>query len=199
MAKTHTHRSVGRPREFDEDLVLEAAMGAFWRHGYEATSLADLCDCTGLHKGSLYQTFGDKHKLFMQALHHYAEQTFRDVASVAFQSESPLENIKAVVQKICCDSGAEKGCMMINSMVELAPHDPDVKAALQAVGGKRVRMMTDLISKAQQAGEIREGLDPHKLARQLMVTLAGAAATVKGFLHRDEIAEVLGELIDSWT
>ncbi len=198
MAGSQSHRSVGRPREFDEGEVLEHALEAFWKKGYEATSLADLCDCTGLHKGSLYQTFGDKHQLFMQSLEHYAEQTFREVASVAFQSDSPLENIKAVVHKICQDVGHSRGCMMINTIVELAPHDPEVKAALGKIGEKRVRMMTDLIDKAQQAGEIRKGQEPFKLARQLMVTMAGAAAMVKGFLNQDEMVEVLDDLIESW-
>ena len=70
MAGTTENRSVGRPREFDEDAVLTAAMDAFWRQGYEATSLSDLCACTGLHKGSLYQAFGGKHELFMKSLEH---------------------------------------------------------------------------------------------------------------------------------
>lgn len=173
-------------------------MRAFWRYGYEATSLADLCECTGLHKGSLYQTFGDKHQLFMLALNHYAERTFRDVVAVAFDSDSPLVNIKAVLNKICSDSGNEKGCMMINSMVELAPHDPEVRAAIMKIGEKRLRMMAGLIEKAQDAGEIRQGQDSFKLARQLLVTLAGVATTVKGYLSKEDGMEIINELIDSW-
>jgi TetR/AcrR family transcriptional repressor of nem operon len=198
MAGSPKNRSVGRPREFDEEVVIEAAMDAFWKKGYEATSLADLCSCTGLHKGSLYQSFGDKHQLFMRSLQRYAEEEFREVASVAFESDSPLENIRAAVAKICEDLGNEKGCLMVNSLVELAPHDPEVRSALQAIGEKRVRFLTDLIGKAQQAGEIRQGQDPYKLSRQLMVTLAGSAAMAKGFLQKGEILEVLDELIDSW-
>ena len=64
---------VGRPREFDEEQVLDAAMKAFWANGYEATSLADLVSVTGLHKGSLYQAFGDKHSLFIQTLSRYLQ------------------------------------------------------------------------------------------------------------------------------
>ena len=59
---------VGRPRQFDEGEVLDAAMQAFWANGYEATSMADLMSVTGLHKGSLYQAFGDKHRLFVASL-----------------------------------------------------------------------------------------------------------------------------------
>ncbi len=174
-------------------------MEAFWRKGFEATSLADLCDCTGLHKGSLYQTFGDKHQLFMNSLQQYAESEFQEVASAAFESASPLENIRAVIAKITERAGGEKGCMMVNTMVELAPHDPQVKAALQGIGEKRLRFMTDMIAKAQQAGEIRKDQDPYKLARQLMITLAGSAALVKGYMDGNEILETIDELIDSWT
>jgi len=173
-------------------------MEAFWEKGYEATSLSDLCACTGLHKGSLYQAFGDKHELFMQALRHYAISEFHEVADVALREKSPLASIRAAVSKICSDAGQEKGCLMINSMVELAPHDPEVRAALKTFGEQRLRVMADLIARAQAAGEIRSTQDSRKLARQLMVTLAGAAAMVKGFLEPREISEVMNDLLDCW-
>jgi len=173
-------------------------MEAFWEKGYEATSLSDLCARTGLHKGSLYQAFGDKHELFMQALRHYAQTEFHEVADVALREKSPLASIRAAVAKICADACHEKGCLMINSMVELAPHDPEVKAALQGFAEQRLRVMTDLIARAQAAGEIRSKQDPFKLARQLMVTMAGAAATVKGFLEPQDVGEVMNDLLDTW-
>ena len=199
MTQAGSHRAVGRPREFDEEAVLEAAMDAFWQKGYESTSMSDLCDCTGLHKGSLYQAFGDKHQLFMRALAHYAESEFHEVMKVVEQQDTALGRVRAAVGKICDDAGNDKGCMMINSMVELAPHDPEVKAALQKFGGQRLGAMAEMIAQAQQAGEIRAELEPEKLARQLMVTLAGSAAMVKGFLEREQILEVIEGLIDSWT
>ena len=174
-------------------------MDAFWRQGYEATSVADLCACTGLHKGSLYQAFGDKHALFMRSLHHYADREFRDTAAVAFQSDSPLENIRAILHKVCQDTAEGQGCMMINSMVELAPHDAAVQAAVSEAAEKRLRVMADLIGNAQQAGEIRSRKDPQRLARQLMVTMAGASAAVKGFLNTEEAIETLDDVLDSWT
>jgi len=173
-------------------------MEVFWEKGYEATSLAELCARTGLHKGSLYQAFGDKHTLFMRSLHHYANSQVHETLAAALQSNSPLENIRAVVRKICDDASDERGCLMINSMVELAPHDPEVKAALRSFGEQRLRMMANLIAQAQEAGEIRTQQHPYKLARQLMVTLAGSAAMVKGFLEPDQIGEVMDDLLDSW-
>ena len=88
--------------------------------------------------------------------------------------------------------------MMINSLVELAPHDPAVKAALQGFAEQRMKVMTEMIAKAQELGEISATTEPHKLARQLMMTMAGGAAMVKGFVSPEDIAETISELVESW-
>ena len=173
-------------------------MDAFWAKGYEATSMADLCTCTGLHKGSLYQAFGDKHTLFMDALRHYADTEFRETTSVITESQSPLENLRAVVNRVVADAAGEKGCMMINSMVELAPHDPAVKAALQGFGQQRMQAITGMIAMAQESGELSAAKAPDRLARQMMMTLAGGAAMVKGLLTPEAFVETINDLIDSW-
>ena len=173
-------------------------MDAFWAKGYEATSMADLCSCTGLHKGSLYQAFGDKHALFMNALKHYADSEFHATTAVLQGLTSPLEIIRTLVNKVCDDASSERGCMMLNSMVELAPHDPAVKAAVQAFGVQRMQAVTGMIADAQQAGEFSVKAEPHKLARQLMMTMAGGAAMVKGVLGPEDFKETMSELIDSW-
>ena len=199
MVKTITGRPVGRPREFDEEQVLTSAMEAFWRKGYEATSLVDLTDSTGLNKASLYRVFGDKHQLFMAALKNYSDIEFRETTAVISESASPLTNLRAVVQKVCEDAGSDKGCLMINSMVETAPHDAEVKQLLQEFGTHRLQAVQGMIAQAQAAGEIRPELDPHKLAVSLMIAFAGSAAMIKGFMPGAQIEENLKDLIDSWT
>jgi TetR/AcrR family transcriptional repressor of nem operon len=199
MAQSATKRSVGRPREFDEEAALEAAMDAFWAKGFEATSMADLCTCTGLHKGSLYQAFGDKHALFMRSLQHYADTEFKESAAVALQQETPLGSIRALVRTVCSHLDAGKGCLMINSMVELAPHDPAVKKLLASEGQKRIHVVTELLTRAQQLGEIRADLVPEKLAQQLMIGLAGSAAMGKGLIPPQQVQEVLDDMISHWT
>ncbi len=199
MVKTLTGRPVGRPREFDEETVLAAAMDAFWRKGYQATSLADLTECTCMNKASLYRVFGDKHQLFKAALKHYEDMEFREVRSVISDTASPLENIRAVVHKITTDFAHEKGCMITNSMVELAPHDAEVRQMIQSFGDKRIQALTGMIAQAQQAGEVRPELESMELAVSLMVALAGSAAMVKGFMENQQIVKNLENLIDSWT
>ena len=154
-------------------------MDAFWRKGYEATSLADLCACTGLHKGSLYQAFGDKHQLFMRALEHYSNSHIQAVAGSAFTSDSPLENIRMVMRKMVDELEEGQGCLMINTLVELAPHDEEIRKALNKFGQQQLRLMTGLVEKAQQAGEIRSDEPADSIALRLMVMLAGIATTVR--------------------
>ena len=179
--------------------MLASAMEAFWRKGFEATSLVDLTTATGLNKASLYRVFGDKHQLFMAALKNYADIEFRETTAVVSDSASPLTNLRAVVRKVFEDAGSDKGCLMINSMVELAPHDPEVKGLLPRFGEQRLQAMQGMLTQAQVAGEIRGELDPHKLAVSLMIVFAGSAALVKGFMPGELIAENLENLIDSWT
>jgi TetR/AcrR family transcriptional repressor of nem operon len=99
-----------------------------------------------------------------------------------------------------CEHAAEgRGCLMINSMVELAPHDPEVRDMLAQEGQRRIGVMAELLTKAQELGEIRAELDPLKLAQQLMVGLAGSAALVKGLITTEEVMELLESMIDLWT
>lgn len=173
-------------------------MCVFWRKGFEAASLTDLCQATGLHKGSIYQAFGDKHQLFMRALNHYSEKEFNEVLAVVSHDVSPLTNIYAVVEKICSIADDGRGCLMVNTMVEMSNHDPIVLRAIQEFGQKRINAMSEMIAAAQQAGEIRQALDPKLLSIQMMMTLAGAAAMTKGFLDREQTYQAILSLIGYW-
>ena len=87
---------------------------------------------------------------------------------------------------------------MINSMVELSPHDDEVKTAVNSFGEKRLRVMAEMIGKAQAAGEIKAELDPEFLANQLMVTMAGVAATSKSLIDAQQGVQLLDGVIDLW-
>lgn len=192
-------RCVGRPREFEEDRVLNAAMHIFWNQGYEGTSLKDLCSATGLHKGSLYQAFGDKHQLFLKSLKYYMEQSFKEVAASAYFHDSPMKNLRSLLSEITEKCIKGEGCMVINSLVEMAPHDQEVKQMIDQSYAMKQRFLTDLIDRAQRDGEITIKQEPDRLAAVLMVTLAGLAATVKGFSNTDHVSYVLEDVLSSWS
>ena len=113
---------MARPREFDMDEVLDAAMEVFWERGYEATSMADLMDATGLHKGSIYKAFEDKHDLFLQALRRYLSGGYEMFYSALTSARTPLEGFKNLIRKTAsfCDcQKTGRGCFAINAAVEL--------------------------------------------------------------------------------
>jgi len=125
---------MARPREFDEEQVIEALMNVFWDQGYEATSMRDLVAATGLHKGSLYGAFGDKRALYLAALAHYdrtriragidmleGQGTGRDKVRRLF--DTVIESVKAGV--------FAGGCLLCNASVEMAPVDQDVKRSVK--------------------------------------------------------------------
>jgi TetR/AcrR family transcriptional repressor of nem operon len=118
---------MARPREFDEATVLEAAMNCFWAQGYELTSVRELAEQMGITGASLYNAFGDKRSLYRQALGHYLEQTVRDRVA-RLERLPPFPAIRTFFDEIVERSVTDKqrrGCMLVNSALELAPYDPE--------------------------------------------------------------------------
>jgi len=118
---------MARPREFDEATVLEAAMNCFWAQGYELTSVRELAKQMGITGASLYNAFGDKRSLYRQVLGHYLEQTVRDRV-VRLEQLPPFPAIRTFFDEIVKRSVTDKqrrGCMLVNSALELAPYDPE--------------------------------------------------------------------------
>lgn len=127
---------MARPREFDEDAVVEAIKNVFWENGYEGTSYADLIDASGLHKGSLYAAFGDKRALYLRALRAYDEHEVtgavelltKDVAKQ--KGEKRIEALLNAVIDAVAIEGDRRGCLLCNAAVDQAPHDGDVESAI---------------------------------------------------------------------
>jgi TetR/AcrR family transcriptional repressor of nem operon len=116
-----------RPREFDEPTVLEAAMRCFWNRGFEQTSMRDLAGEMGITSASLYNAFGDKRSLYRRALDYYLEQSVRDRIN-RLSPLPPLPALRAFFDEIVERSVSDKqrrGCMLVNSALELAPYDPE--------------------------------------------------------------------------
>ncbi|MBW2190320.1 MAG: TetR/AcrR family transcriptional regulator [Deltaproteobacteria bacterium] len=121
---------MARAKEFDREVVLERAMRFFWEQGYEAASMRDLLDVMEIGRQSLYDTFGDKHSLFLASLAHYYEI---GIGSAVVQLSAPDGGLAAIEEYF--DGMARRmttkpyrSCLLINSAIELAPHDPEVAA-----------------------------------------------------------------------
>ena len=114
---------MARPREFDEGVVLDAAVQCFWARGYEATSVKDLIERTGLTAASLYNAYGDKRTMFRIALDYYIEKSI-GVRIRRCETLPPRDAIRSFFDDILRRSITDrerKGCMVVNSALELAP------------------------------------------------------------------------------
>jgi TetR/AcrR family transcriptional repressor of nem operon len=192
---------VGRPREFDPDIALNAAMQAFWAKGYEATSLSDLMEATGLHKGSLYQAFGDKHSLFIQALKRYLSDMRRMKTKVIAQAATPLDGIRAVAHGMLDladgDCACPKGCLAINSLVELAPHDPEVQEVMSDHMQRMRSALAEAVALGQEAGQIRADRSAGKITALMMTFLLGLGTNLRGRLSKDDAHKLLDAQFDA--
>jgi TetR/AcrR family transcriptional repressor of nem operon len=192
---------VGRPREFDTEMALDAAMQVFWAKGYEATTLVDLCAATGLHKGSLYQAFGDKHALFIQALRRYLHVMDRIEAEEIRKAATPLEGLRnaahAMVDLVDNEGDIPRGCMAMNAVSELAPHDPEVHKLLDDHVQQMRKDVTEIVKAAQGSGEIASDRPPEVLAGMIMTFVSGLATTMKGYIGAREAHALLDEQMEA--
>lgn len=180
---------MARPREFDMDQALDAAMGAFWTKGYEATSMTDLMQAMDLKKGSIYKAFADKHDLFMKALARYLEGMYQGLRQTLEGADSPREGIRAWLQmgvQMCQGQEVQRGCLALNAAVELGPHDKEVAALLKQKHQQIIELLTATIERGQVLGEFRADLPAEQLAKSLHVFGAGMLATSKA-LTQDEV------------
>src|SRR5258707_14880541 len=129
---------MARPKEFDRDRALMKAMELFWQQGYEATSTDDLVRAIGIGRQSMYDTFGDKHRLYLEALRLYEANSGAEFFKRIYESPSPFV---AICDYILCIAGGTsadraRGCFIVNATNELAASDPDVPAAIPTHGAR---------------------------------------------------------------
>lgn len=183
---------MARLREFDTEVALDSAMQAFWLRGYEATSLADLMAATGLKKGSIYKAFTDKHSLFMLALRRYIDQGNICHRQYLEESTSPKAGISEWIHSIIDQRGREeprRGCFMLNSLVELAPHDEEVSKLLAAHLGYVQTSLSRAIAQGQTLGEFRQDIPAEELSALALNLLHGIVTRSKGPTPLEELQQ----------
>ena len=188
---------MARHKEFDPDKALEKAMHLFWLKGYEATSVQQLCDHMGIKKGSLYDTFGDKRTLFLAALNQYLKLN-APPADLVEQLGSAKSAIVGIFNQIVDASVHDKecrGCFMINSIVELAPIDPEF-ALMSANRRKEYEdMFHHLLVTAQEMGEIAPSGNLIALARFLTNAVFGLRVTAKSTQERNILQDIVASTL----
>ncbi|ONI67427.1 TetR family transcriptional regulator [Kribbella sp. ALI-6-A] len=182
---------MARPRTFDEDAATDAAMRAFWTNGYEGTSTQDLCDATGLGRSSIYNTFAGKHELFERSLARYIERKTGSTLELLASDLPVAEKLRTILYG-AVDPPADEppGCLVVNSLIELGPHDVVIAAQLRADAQVRLAALTTAIEAGQRAGEIAPDKDAANLAQFVVATISGLRVLARGGAGRTELAAV---------
>lgn len=186
---------MARPKEFDEEQALAAALEVFWEKGYEAASVQDLTERMGIQKASLYNTFGDKHALFVRALAAYSSETlewYREQLERAGPVRATLVTLFHELTDGCEDEEDDcRGCLCVNSAIELAPHDPAIATLLEQHNQTQEDLFRRALVRAQQAGEIPAALDCLATARYLLNVIAGLGVAHKAGASRDRLHDIV--------
>ncbi|MER7695611.1 MULTISPECIES: TetR/AcrR family transcriptional regulator [unclassified Streptomyces] len=195
---------MARPRQFDEERALDAAMRTFWEYGYEATSTQDLCDATGLGRSSIYNTFRSKRELFARSLARYLDAMADDQCAVLDDpSRSPGGRVRALLDKIVADEfdhrpdGRSLGCLGVNTTVELAARDPEAARLLDRDAARRMRSLSGVIAAGQRDGSIVSARAPDALARYVNAVIGGMRVAAQGGADRAAVQAVADTALDA--
>lgn len=172
-------------------------MEVFWAHGYEATSVQDLLDAMGINRSSMYDTFGDKHALFLAAIDHYGRTVTRGLVETLDAPGPPLGNVRTVLRDMAKQSvrggGGCKGCLATHTAVELAPHDAEAGRIVRALLATIEKAFHRALVRAVKARELSPDADARALARFLTATVQGLVVMGKaspGRAAMDDIVDV---------
>jgi TetR/AcrR family transcriptional repressor of nem operon len=179
---------LARPRTFDDTVVLEHAVQQFWARGYEATSVRDLATATGLGMTSLYNAFGGKRALFLAALAHYSNGQTRACLQEIEIIASPSDRIREFVSRIivsASDDPDRLGCLVINTAIELGPHDPGIANIVAAHLGEVEGFFLRNFDAAQRAGEADGSVSPEDVARSFSALMFGLRVLARTRPDRD--------------
>ena len=167
---------MARPREFDADTALDRAMELFWSKGYEATSLDDLCEATGLSRSSLYATFGSKRTLLLRSVDRYVEQRTPSIAAILAQPLPIYDAFAALARRFIdqiVSGPGRRGCFLGNCAAELPRGDRAALAHVRRGLESTEATFRGALARAEARGELPSGADVSALARFLTAGFQG--------------------------
>jgi TetR/AcrR family transcriptional repressor of nem operon len=173
---------MARTKDFDEDEVLKKAICLFWYKGYNATSMQDLVDGLGISRSSLYDTYGDKHTLFIKALEAYKEANAGSMCNIVTNADSAKASIRQLFEfttRELLSDDQHKGCFLVNAAVEVAPHDKEVGEIVCQNDVQVEEAFYKAIKKGQESGEIKNTQDARALARFIINSIKGIRLSAK--------------------
>lgn len=192
----------GRPRQFDEQQALEAAMRVFWRDGYRGASMAELTAAMGINKPSLYAAFGGKEQLYLKALEHYSTTRGAGQAEI-LEGKLPLRDALASYLKQAvirgCDKTSPGGCYVVNALADCGTEaTPEAVAeATQAAYRASHAALKARLQRAVKEGELPKDADVNALANLFNAVLAGMAIMARNGGAKTALAAVVDQALNA--
>ncbi|WP_108868555.1 TetR/AcrR family transcriptional regulator [Aquimarina aquimarini] len=175
-----------RVKLFDEKEVLTKAMNLFWKQGYSATSIQDLVNYLGINRASLYDTFGDKEKLFKKSFELYRKQSIDKICQFFESHPNVKEGFSELFKEAILDKD-RKGCFAVNNTTELIPND---ESCLKILSGNKLdfeNLFYEYLKKGQMAGQLKECKDLQALASFLFIIYNGILVVSKIQTNKKEL------------
>jgi TetR/AcrR family transcriptional repressor of nem operon len=183
-------------KQFDVDAALTRAMEAFWSNGYEATSTQDLLERMGINRGSLYDTFGSKRSLFLEALRHYQATYQGPRIAAAARGRTPRETISLLFDSLVSEALGDTercGCLLVNTALELAPHDEEI-AGIVAEGLRGIEtFFRDTIERGRKTGDIPGRVDAVEVSRALLGLMIGMRVLARSRPDRSLLGSIAAQ------
>ncbi|MFC4701302.1 TetR/AcrR family transcriptional regulator [Glaciecola siphonariae] len=193
MIDTKIKKSRGRPSKFDRNDVIVKACQLFREKGFEATSIAQLCEATKLKPPSLYASFSDKETLFCEVLETYHAPYARILNDIFSQ---PISTLDALTQLLlmnksmhCC--GQMNGCLIANSSIQVDNADSNISRLIKALHDKNEAMITARIEQGKEAGDVASSVNSAAVARFINGTVQGSAVLARGQQSSEAVSDML--------
>jgi len=181
-----------RPKSFNRDKVVQQAMDVFWEKGYEATSITDITDATNLKPGSIYNTFGSKHALYLEALDFYEVHVGGKLFAVLDESVSGINAIRNLFAKLIeSELSDQRGCFMHNAMIERATCDEDVEKRACIAKEQGTAIFKHALDRAVEYGEISNDKNTDEVALYLVGTVYAVRSLARVTNQRSELEQVV--------
>lgn len=181
--------TMSRPKEFDVDAAVDAAVELFREHGFEGTSARMLVDGMGIGRQSLYDTFGDKWGLYCKAVSRYTQQEVQDHRDALMGGGKAIDGIRADLERTADE--ARRGCLGVNSIVEFANDQPDLIEIRDKAGAALRKVIRDVVIRAQSDGDIAANLDPDDLATFMIAIFSGIRVAARGGADSAQLASII--------
>jgi AcrR family transcriptional regulator len=180
---------MARPKEFDVDSAVEAAIAVFREHGFEGSSAQMLVDAMGIGRQSLYDTFGDKWGIYRAAVQRYSQDEVRMHVGLLASRERAIDGIRAMLDRVVGE--ADQACLGLGATVEFGCTRPELVKLREASSATLARAVKDALAKARAQGDVAADLDLDHLATFLITTISSIRLAARAGARPEQISALV--------